>query len=91
MALSEWLIPKPSLSAQAQLRHSVDTLRKHGPTEAHATTELACSLMHQLMLKDTLLRQAIHHISALELGELLAQRPKRNRALDCILRWLPRK
>jgi hypothetical protein len=91
MALSEWLIPKPSLSAQAQLRHSVDTLRKHGPSEAHATTELACSLMHQLMLKDTLLRQAIHHISALELGELLAQRPKRNRALDWILRRLPRK
>jgi hypothetical protein len=91
MALSEWLIPKPSLSAEAQLRHSVDTLRKHGPSEAHATTELACSLMHQLMLKDTLLRQAIHHISALELGELLAQRPKRNRALDWILRRLPRK
>jgi hypothetical protein len=91
MALSEWLIPKPSLSAEAQLRHSVDTLRKHGPSEARATTELACSLMHQLMLKDTLLRQAIHHISALELGELLAQRPKRNRALDWILRRLPRK
>jgi hypothetical protein len=91
MALSEWLIPKPSLSAEAQLRHSVDTLRKHGPSEAHATTELACSLMHQLMLKDTLLRQAIHHISALELGELLAQRPKRNRALDWIVRRLPRK
>jgi hypothetical protein len=91
MALSEWLIPKPSLSAEAQLRHSVDTLRKHGPSEAHATTELACSLMHQLMLKDTLLRQAIHHISALELGELLAQRPRRNRALGWILRRLPRK
>jgi hypothetical protein len=91
MALSEWLIPKPSLSAQAQLRHSVDTLRKHGPSEAHATTELACSLMHQLMLKDTLLRQAIHHISALELGEVLAQRPKRNRALAWILRRLPGK
>jgi len=91
MALSEWLIPKPSLSAQAQLRHSVDTLRKHGPSEAHATTELACSLMHQLMLKDTLLRQAIHHISALELGDLLAQHPKRNRALAWILRRLPGK
>jgi hypothetical protein len=89
VTLSEWLIPKPSLSAQAQLRHSVDTLRKHGPAEAHATTELACSLMHQLMLKDTLLRQAIHHISALELGELLTERPKRNRTLDRLLRWLP--
>ena len=91
MALSEWLIPKPSLSAQAQLRHSVDTLRKHGPAEAHATTELACSLMHQLMLKDTLLRQAIHHISTLELGELLAQRPNRFGPLHRLLRRLPRK
>ena len=91
MALSEWLIPKPSLSAQAQLRHSVDTLRKHGPVEAHATTELACSLMHQLMLKDTLLRQAIHHISALELGELLNERPHRIRPLRWFLRWLPHK
>ena len=89
MALSEWLIPKPSLSAQAQLRHNLDTLRKHGTSDPHATTELACSLMHQLMLKDTLLRQAIHHISALELGELLNERPKRNRAVRWLLRWLP--
>jgi hypothetical protein len=75
MALSDWLIPKPSISAQVQLRHSVDTLRKHGVAEAHATTELACSLLHQLMLKDTLLRQAIHHISCLELDNLLNERP----------------
>jgi hypothetical protein len=47
--------------------------------------------MHQLMLKDTLLRQAIHHISALELGELLTERPKRNKAVRWLLRWLPHK
>lgn len=77
MALAEWLIPKPSLSAQAQLRHNLDTLRKHGSSDPHATTELACSLMHQLMLKDTLLRQAIHHVAALEMEDFLSKSPNR--------------
>ena len=90
MALSEWLIPKPSLSAQAQLRHNLDTLRKHGSSDPHATTELACSLMHQLMLKDTLLRQAIHHISALELDPYLTKRPHRLGTWRRLLRLLGR-
>lgn len=91
MALAEWLIPKPSLSAQAQLRHNLDTLRKHGSSDPHATTELACSLMHQLMLKDTLLRQAIHHISSLELQDLLSERSNRPGTWRRFLRWLARR
>lgn len=88
MALSEWLIPKPSLSAQAQLRHNLDTLRKHGSSDPHGTTELACSLMHQLMLKDTLLRQAIHHISALEMQQVLTESPYRPGPWRRLLRLL---
>jgi hypothetical protein len=90
MALSEWLIPKPSLSAQAQLRHNLDTLRKHGSSDPHATTELACSLMHQLMLKDTLLRQAIHHVAALEMEDLLTKSPNRPTLRRRLLRLLGR-
>lgn len=90
MALSEWLIPKPSLSAQAQLRHNLDTLRKHGTSDPHATTELACSLMHQLMLKDTLLRQAIHHVAALEMEDFLAKSPNRPGTWRRLLRLLGR-
>jgi hypothetical protein len=71
MPLADWLIPKPSLAAQAQLQHSICVLRAEGKAHIDATLNLTESLLRQNMHYHTLLNQAIHHISELELQQIL--------------------
>lgn len=71
MPLADWMIPQPSLAAQAQLQHSVCVLRANGRNEIDATIQLAEDLMKQNMHYKTLLCQAIGRISELELQAFL--------------------
>jgi hypothetical protein len=77
MALAEWLIPKPSLAAQAQYRHTCDILRNEGRDNVDRVIDLACSLAQQNMLQQTIIRQATQHIGELELIALLMEPPPR--------------
>lgn len=72
MALASWLVPKPSLAAQARLRSDIHTIRKEGPADIPKLLDLTEQLLTQNMHYSTLLRQAIHHISCLEIEQLLA-------------------
>ena len=88
MTLAEWLIPRPSLSAQAHYRHTCATLRAEGPSNIPQTIELACSLAQQNMMQQAIIRQAIYRISELELTSLLetsAPRPTFGQRLSRLL------
>lgn len=71
MALADWMIPKPSLAAQAQLQHSLQVLRRDGRAQIDSTIELTAQLLQQNMHYRTLLKQAVGHIAELELREFL--------------------
>lgn len=73
MPLADWMIPKPSLAAQAQLQHSVCAIRAEGRQNIDATLKLTEALLRQNMHYHTLLNQAIRHISELELQQFLTQ------------------
>jgi hypothetical protein len=81
MTLAEWLIPKPSLAAQAQYRHTCDILRSEGRDNVDRVIDLACSLAQQNMLQQTIIRQATQHIGELELIALLMEAPPRRPTL----------
>jgi hypothetical protein len=91
MALAEWLIPKPSLSAQAHYQHTCATLRAEGPSNTPQVIDLACSLAHQNMLQQAIIRQAIYHISELELTSLLMDSAPRPTLGQRLARLLGRK
>ncbi len=91
MALADWLIPKPSLSAQAHYQHTCTTLRAQGPSNVPQTIDLACSLAHQNMMQQAIIRQAIHHISELELTFLLMESAPRPTLRQRLARLLGRK
>ena len=71
MPLADWMIPKPSLAAQAQLQHRICALRSDGKKNIDATLNLTESLLRQNMHYHTLLNQAIRHIAELELQQIL--------------------
>lgn len=62
----QWLVPKLSLSAEAQLLQNMHEVQKHGPANPHATADLACSLLQQNAIQQALIRQATHRIAELE-------------------------
>jgi hypothetical protein len=76
MALAEWMIPRLSLSAEAQLKHQVHVLRAEGPTNIKETVELSCALLQQNAINSTLLRQAVGRIAELEMTMMLQERQK---------------
>lgn len=67
MAWGEWLVPHLSLSAEAQLRSNVAALEREGPENVDQLVRIACSLAQQNALQAAIIRQAIGHVSALEL------------------------
>lgn len=75
MAFGEWMVPKPSLAAEAQLRHSVATVRKTHPSDLASLIRLTERLLEQNMHYNTLLRQATFHIAEMEMKEALADGP----------------
>lgn len=66
MAQADWMIPRPSLAAQAQLEYSLRVLQAEGPAECDKVLSIAADLMRQNMHYKTLLNQAIAHITQLE-------------------------
>jgi hypothetical protein len=74
MAQADWMIPRPSLAAQAQLEYSLRVLQTEGPNERDKVLSLAADLMRQNMHYKTLLNQAIAHITQLEVEAALRDR-----------------
>ncbi len=73
MADSPWMIPKPSLAAQAQLQHSLHALRSEGPGNIDKVIDLTADLLRQNMEYKTLLNQALGHIIQLEAAAALRE------------------
>lgn len=64
----DWMVPKPSIAAEANLRHAIHAVRNEGPHNVPGLIDLTESLLQQNLLYRTLLKQATHHIASLELG-----------------------
>jgi hypothetical protein len=71
MSWGEWLVPRPSLAAEARLRHDIATVRKAQPSDVASLIGLTERLLQQNMLQATLLRQATHHIALIETEQAL--------------------
>jgi len=63
----EWLVPKLSLSAEAQLRSNLVAIEREGPEKVDQLVRIACALTQQNALQAAIIRQAIGHVSELEL------------------------
>ena len=73
MPQAEWMIPRPSLAAQAQLQYSLQVLQATEPREHDKVVSLAGDLLRQNMHYKTLLNQAIGYIIELEVTEALRE------------------
>lgn len=73
----QWLVPKLSLSAEAQLLQNMHDVQKHGPENPYATAELACSLLQQNAIQQAIIRQATHRIAELERLQFSIESPNR--------------
>ena len=67
----DWMVPKLSLSAEAQLEHNVRLMREEGPSDIEGTIRIACSLIQQNAMQQAIIRQAVGHIAQLEMEQLL--------------------
>lgn len=72
MALCEWMVPELTESAAVQLEHNKRVLRAHAHSEPERISQLACSVMEQAALQQSIIRKATAHIAELELVMLLA-------------------
>ena len=78
MAWGDWLVPKLSVSAEAQMHHTVNVLKNEGPENVDQLVRIACSLAQQNVMQQAIIRQAIGHISLLEMTvELNRKQPPR--------------
>lgn len=79
MAFADWMIPKPSLAAQAQLQHTIHALRARRNDKIETMLDTLESLLQLHLNYSTLLNQAIAHIAEIEAKEILkesaSQRP----------------
>lgn len=73
MSLAEWMVPDLSLASELQLEAHKRTVRNTAPSNPKEVADLACTLMTQLTLQESILRKATHRIAELELQELLNQ------------------
>lgn len=74
MALAEWLIPRLSLSAEAQLQSHLNVIRTEGPENVDQLVRIACSLAQQNAIQAAIIRQAIGHVGALEMNVELGRK-----------------
>lgn len=72
MALCEWMVPELSVSAAVELEHHKRVLRAHAQSEPERISQLACSVMEQAALQQSIIRKATAHIAELELIMLLS-------------------
>lgn len=71
VTLSNWMIPELPLSGELQLESHKREVRACAETNPREVAELACVLMTQLRLQESITRKATHRIAELELRELL--------------------
>lgn len=76
MSWGEWLVPRLTLSAEAQLRSNVAALEREGPENVDQLVRVACSLAHQNALQAAIIRQATGHIALLEMAIELGSRQR---------------
>jgi hypothetical protein len=67
----DWLVPKLSLSAQAQLEASKRIALNEAKQSPDALAKLCVSLLEQNALLTAITRQATAHIAELEMKEVL--------------------
>lgn len=77
MNWGEWMVPRLTLSAEAQLRSHVAALEQEGPANVDQLVRVASSLAQQNALQAAIIRQATGHIALLEMSIELSrcQRP----------------
>lgn len=85
-----WLVPQLSLSAEAQLEHNMRVMREEGANDIEGTVRIACALIQQNAIQQAIIRQAIGHISQLEMEAFLGDQPKRLRLLDRVRKLFTR-
>ena len=68
MAWGEWLVPKLSLSAEAQLRSHISAIEREGPQNVEQLVRIAVSLVQQNAYQAAIIRQAIGHVGEIELA-----------------------
>jgi hypothetical protein len=71
MAFGDWMVPKPSLAAQARLQHDIATVRKATPSDMARLVSLTERLLVENMQNRCLVRQATSHIARLEMEQFL--------------------
>lgn len=73
------MVPRLSLSAEAQLRNSLTVIEREGPDNVPQLIKMACALAQQNAYQQAIIRQATGHIGALEmtieLGGITPERP----------------
>lgn len=84
----DWMVPKLSLSAEAQLEHNVRLMREEGPSDIEGTIRIACSLIQQNAMQQAIIRQAVGHIAQLEMEQLLGGPKPRLRFLRKLMERL---
>lgn len=78
VAWGEWMVPRLSLSAEAQLRSNLTVIEREGPDNVPQLVKMACSLAQQNAYQQAIIRQATGHIGALEMAvELASVTPQR--------------
>ncbi len=73
MALAEWLVPELSLAASLEMEKGKRALRNHALEEPERIAELACSMLEQHFMQQSIIRKAIGYVSELEMTILLAE------------------
>jgi hypothetical protein len=74
MTFSEWMVPELSVSASLELENSKRVLKKHADDHPEKVADLACAVMQQNYLQQSILRKATKRIAELEMTTLLSER-----------------
>lgn len=79
MGPSNWMVPRLTLSAEAQLQSTLQTLDAHGAENPEETVKLAKALAQQNVIQQAIIRQAVGYVAELELVLVCLKAPPRPR------------
>lgn len=80
MALAQWFIPELTDAAAFEIEKGKRVIRGNISQEPNRVAELCCSLLEQSVIKDSILRKAVHHVAELE--AVIALLPTQGLAAD---------
>lgn len=80
MALAQWFIPELTDAAAFEIEKGKRIIRGNVSHEPNRVAELCCSLLEQSVIKDSILRKAVHHVAELE--AVIALLPTQESAAD---------